>query len=149
MGMLIRMIVGGLLIGLAGTTVAAAQTAAEMNETLDEIFGDHAPYRAFFEKLKKAVADNDRKTVASLVEYPFKARINDKSVTIGDAAHFTADYDKVFTDTVKKAVNNQTYPKLFANWQGVMVGDGEVWFNGICGDDSCSQQTVRIIAVND
>jgi len=144
-----RMLFAALFAGLAGITTAGAQTAGEVNKTLDELYGNHEQYHAFFEKLKKAVAENDKQTVASMVDYPFKARINGKAVTIRDAAHFAADYDKVFTAKVKEAVANQTYEKLFANWQGVMIGDGEVWFSGICNNDACEQQTVRITAVND
>lgn len=43
------------LIGFSGIIAVEAQTAAEVNKTLDELFGEHAPYQAFFEKLKKAV----------------------------------------------------------------------------------------------
>jgi hypothetical protein len=129
--------------------LVGAQTAAEVNSNLDSLFGDHKPYEQFFTKLKKAIAEGDKETVASLVDYPFKARISGKVVTIRDAAHIAADYDKVITAKVKDAVAKQTYATLFANWQGVMIGDGEVWFNGICSDESCKQQTVKIIAVND
>jgi len=41
------------LIGFSGIIAVEAQTAAEVNKTLDELFGEHAPYQAFFEKLKK------------------------------------------------------------------------------------------------
>lgn len=144
-----RTFLAALCIGLAGIAAAQAQSTEEMNATLDDLFGDHAPYHAFFEKLKKAVAENDKKAVAAMVEYPFKARIDDRAVTIRDAAHFVEDYDKVFTPKVRKAVSSQTYPNLFANWQGVMIGDGEIWFGGICSDETCKQETVRITAVND
>jgi hypothetical protein len=36
-----------------------------------------------------------------------------------------------------------TYASLFVNWQGVMIGDGDVWFQGI-GD----KLEVKIFAVN-
>lgn len=140
-----RTLFAALFIGLAGVTTAGAQSAKEMNQTLDDLYGAHAPYHTFFEKLKKAVAENDKEAVASMVEYPFKARINGKAVTVRDAAHFAADYDKVFTAKVKEAVANQTYPNLFANWQGVMIGDGEVWFSGIGNNNT----VVKITAVND
>jgi hypothetical protein len=29
-----------------------------------------------------------------------------------------------------------------------MVGDGEIWFSGICADATCAEVTVRIIAIN-
>lgn len=128
---------------------ASAQSVSEVNAQMDELFGSHKPYHAFFDKLKKAIAADDKKTVASMIDYPFKARINDKAVTIKDQKHFVEDYDKVITHKVKKAVSKQTYADLFANWQGVMIGDGEIWFSGICSDDACKQQTIRIIAIND
>jgi hypothetical protein len=40
---------------------------------------------------------------------------------------------------------NQSYGQLFANSQGVMIGDGQVWFGGVCERQSC---VVRIIAFN-
>lgn len=141
--------VAALVIGLAGSTAAWAQSAEEMDQTLDALYGAHAPYHGFFEALQQAVAADDKQAVAAMVDYPFQARIDGKAVTISDAAHFAEDYDKVFTARVKEAVANQTYPALFANWQGVMIGDGEVWFGGVCSDAACEQQTVRIIAVND
>lgn len=123
---------------------AHAQTAAEVDSTLDSLFGAHAPYRQFFETLQKAVASNDKAAVAALVDYPFQARINGKAVRLRDAAHFIAEYDKIVTPKVKHAVASQTYETLFANWQGVMIGDGEVWFSGVG-----SNNTVRITAIND
>ncbi len=136
-------------IGLGGVGVVRAQSASEVNSNLDTLFGDHVPYEKFFGDLKKAVGAGDKETVASMVDYPFQARIKGKAVKIRDQKHFVADYDQIITSKVKDALAKQTYPTLFANWQGVMIGDGEVWFNGVCGDDSCKQQTVRIIAVND
>lgn len=136
-----------IVLGAAGAV--RAQSAAEVNSNLDTLFGDHAPYAAFFDKLKKAVASGDKATVASMVDYPFQARIKGKAVKIRDQKHFVADYDQIVTSKVKNALASQTYATLFANWQGVMIGDGEVWFNGVCADDSCKQQTVRVIAVND
>lgn len=134
---------------MSGVGVAQAQTAAEVNGNLDALFGDHVPYEKFFDALKKAVGSGDKAAVAAMVDYPFQARISGKAVKIRDQKHFVADYDRIVTGKVKNALAKQTYATLFANWQGVMIGDGEVWFNGVCGDDSCKQQTVRIIAVND
>ncbi|OCP01807.1 MULTISPECIES: hypothetical protein [unclassified Ensifer] len=121
-----------------------AQSPADTDKSLDELFGGHKPYADFFAKLQTAVAADDKATVAGLVDYPFQARIGGKAVKIKDADHFSADYDKVVTQKVKAAVAKQTYATLFANWQGVMVGDGEVWFSGV-GKDS----QVKITAIND
>ncbi|TKT78337.1 hypothetical protein [Aquamicrobium sp. LC103] len=139
-----RTFLATLIIAFAGITTAGAQTVSEMNKTLDDLFGAHAPYVKFFDTLKKAAAADDKQAVASMVDYPFQARINDKAMKIRDEKHFVADYDKIVTRKVKNAIAKQTYPNLFANWQGVMIGDGEVWFSGIGDSD-----TVRITAIND
>ncbi|OHV84470.1 hypothetical protein [Rhizobium sp. LCM 4573] len=132
---------------LALSAPAIAQTAADTDKSLDGLFGDHKPYADFLAKLQKAVAADDKETVASMVDYPFQARIGGKAVKINDARHFIADYDKVVTAKVKGAVAKQTYPTLFANWQGVMIGDGEVWFSEIGKDEQ--HMAVKIIAIND
>lgn len=142
-------LVSSVCLSVGGTGLAAAQTAAEVNSNLDSLFGGHKPYEEFFTMLKKAVADNDKEAIASMVDYPFHARIKGKAVKVRDQKHFVADYDQVVTAKVKDVVAKQTYATLTANWQGVMIGDGEIWFNGICSDDACEQQTVRIIAIND
>jgi hypothetical protein len=123
---------------------AMADPVAEMNSTLDALYGDHARYRAFFDALKKAVADNDKAAVAAMVDYPFQARIGGKAKKIRDAAHFVADYDRIVTAKVKQALAAQSYETLFANWQGVMIGDGEIWFSGVGNGD-----VIKITAIND
>ncbi|MDX3904772.1 MAG: hypothetical protein QHC78_03680 [Pigmentiphaga sp.] len=123
--------------------LAHAQSAADMDARLDTLFGEHVPYRNFFEKLQKAVATDDKAAVAAMVQYPFRARLGGKAHTIRDAGHFVADYDQIMTPEVKRAIAAQTYPELFANWQGISIGSGEIWFSGIgTGKD------IRIIAIN-
>jgi len=129
---------------LAMPTAVYAQTATEVNTSLDALFGQHQPYRSFFDALKAAIAADNKAAVAAMVDYPFQARINDKSVKLRDKAHFIADYDKIVTPKVKSAIEKQTYATLFANWQGVMIGDGEIWFSGV-GDGNA----IKITAIND
>lgn len=136
------------LIVLAAALIApvtvVAQTKAEVDASLDALFGSHQPYRAFFDALKKAIATDDKAAVAAMVDYPFQGRINGKAVKLRDTAHFVADYDKIVTAKVKDAVARQAYATLFANWQGIMIGDGEVWFSGVGDAD-----VIKITAIND
>lgn len=135
-----------LLVGasLVFATPGLAQTVADTDAALDGVFGAHDPYHQFLKTLQKAVAANDKAAVAALIDYPFQARINDKATKLKDPAHFIADYDKIMTSKVRHAIANQTYAGLFANWQGVMIGDGEVWFSGVGGNAK-----IRITAIND
>ncbi|MEK7948390.1 hypothetical protein WKR98_26870 [Pigmentiphaga sp. YJ18] len=126
-----------------GAGAAQAQTAADMDARLDTLFGEHASYRGFFDKLKQAVAAGDKAAVAAMADYPFRTRVEGKAVTIRDAGHFIADYDRIITPKVKDAVSRQTYSELFANWQGISVGSGEIWFGGVG-----KRNDVKITAIN-
>lgn len=128
---------------IAVSTPTRAQTDEDMNKQIDASMGDHKPYAAFFLKLQHAVSAGDKQALAAMVDYPFVAHAQGKAIKINDAKHFVADYDKLVTTKVKAAVAKQTYATLFTNWQGVMVGDGEIWFSGV-GDSN----TVKIIAIN-
>jgi hypothetical protein len=131
-----------IILAVGGSRTAQAQTVADMNSTLDTLFGNHEPYREFLETLKKAVGENDRRGVSAMVAYPFRARIGGKAVKINDAAHFIAEYDAIITARVKQAVMGQAYAALFANWHGVSIGNGEIWFSG-------TGRPVKITAIND
>lgn len=130
-------------IALGASAVAQAQTAAEVDSTLDTLFGSHAPFADFLGALQRAVAADDRQAVAAMVDYPFHARIAGKAASIKDASHFVDAYYHIVTAKVKHAIAEQRYAKLFANWQGVMIGDGEVWFS-LVGKPGA----VRITAIN-
>lgn len=132
------------MLAAAAPLPAADDPAQEMNATLDALFGEHVPYRNFFERLKQAIANNDRAAVAAMIDYPFRARIGGKSVTLRDPAHFIAEFDRIVTARVRQAVLDQQYETLFANWQGVMIGDGEIWFSAVG-----KKGEIRITAIND
>lgn len=128
---------------LGAASAARAQSADELNGRMDTLFGSHAPFQPFFDALQKAVAADDRQAVAAMVDYPFRTRIDGKAVTIKDAAGFVASYDRIITARVRRAVADQSYATLFANWQGVSIGDGEIWFSMVGGT-----KAVRITAIN-
>jgi len=132
-----------MLIACASVGGTFAQTVSEVDSQLDTLFGAHEQYRTFFGKLKGAVAAADKQAVATMIDFPFATRIGGKAVKVRDVKHFVADYDKIITLKIRDAVAKQRYEDLFANWQGVMIGDGEVWFSGIGDND-----TVKIIAIN-
>ena len=136
-----------LLFGCLALALAAAPAPSHAQETTDQrfdsLFGAHEPYRAFFQTLRTAIAKGDAKGVAALVSYPLSVRIGGKKTTIANAAAFERHYAQIVTPALRRAVAEQEYDDLFANWQGVSIGDGTLWFSGM-GDS----QEVRITAIN-
>lgn len=84
--------------------------------------------RAFLAELKAALKSGDKKRVAGLVHYPLKVTSSHGNRVVRSSTEFVKDYDHLLTPLVTKAVEQQVPACLFANYQGVMIGDGEIWF---------------------
>jgi len=106
-------------------------------------------YRTFLTQLQSAVRANDRGAVVRLVGLPLRVNSNGTSQVYRDAASVKRDYERIFTPSVRQAILNQRFERLFGRDQGVMIGDGQVWFDHRCTNASCSPPgPVRITAIN-
>ncbi|REE85143.1 hypothetical protein A8990_11361 [Paenibacillus taihuensis] len=99
---------------------------------------------AVFNKVQKAIADGDQAEVANNILYPLRVNSKDGSELIQTRHDFVEHYDEIITEGVKKAIANQSVDKLFVNYQGVMVGNGDIWFGGSADEN----QVIGIIAIN-
>jgi hypothetical protein len=141
-----------LVLGIALAVTVAGPAGAQSDEAtsgrLEALFGEHEPYQAFLAALKDAVSARDKAAVAAMIAYPFETTIAGERVTLASEDEVALRYDRLFTPAVLSAIDRQTYATLFANAEGVMIGDGHVWFSGICSDAACAKVIVKIIAVN-
>lgn len=85
----------------------------------------------FFSEFQTAFRDNDRKKVAGLIEYPLLTSLHGKRVNIRRAAVLLSHYDEIFDDGVRCAILGASAKSVWGNWQGFMIGNGEIWFDGI------------------
>ena len=76
-----------------------------------------------------AIADEDRESVAQMIEYPIWAYIDGERKQTLNQDEFLINYDKIFTDKFKTFLAGTRPHHMFANWEGVMLGRGEIWFN--------------------
>jgi hypothetical protein len=139
---------------VAGTDSAATPAAApaeaesdasgDARERITRLLGDADQYEGVFNDLQRGVAAGDRAAVAGLMRYPVRVSIGGKSQKIADAAAFQRDYDKIVTPALAKLISEQKFDTLFVNWQGVMLGQGEVWINGKCLDKDCAKAEVKV-----
>jgi len=84
-----------------------------------------------FNIIKSLVQNNEKSKVANYVSYPLNVNRKDKKIKINSKEDFIRSYNTIITEDVKKALLNQDVTKTFVNYQGVMVGDGEMWFTHI------------------
>ena len=119
----------------------------ETDSRLDTLFGAHEPYASFLAKLKSAAAKEDWATIGDLIAYPLKVTVGGQHLVLRSAAQFRARATNVMTAKVLNAIKEQSYAGLFANAQGVMMGNGEVWFSAICGPTDCNNAPIKITAI--
>jgi len=132
---------------VAGTDSAATPAAPAEGGTRDRIndlLGNADKYESVFNDLQRGIAAGDRAAVAGLMRYPVRVSIAGKSQQVKDAASFQRDYDKIVTPSLTKLIGEQKFDELFVNWQGVMLGQGEVWINGVCPDNDCKNADVKV-----
>jgi hypothetical protein len=99
----------------------------------------------FLAALQAAVAQENRGQVADLVAFPLNVNAGVAKVIVPSKQEFIDNYEQIITPAVKAAILAQTAAGLFVNWQGVMIGNGEVWFGGV---GNAPPYQVRIIAIN-
>ncbi len=98
--------------------------------------------RAFLAELQAAAQASDKDKIAGMISYPLNFIHEGKHTRIRNKATFLDRYDTIFNDHVRNAILEQSAHCLFGNYQGEMIGQGEVWFSEL-GDGS-----VKIITVN-
>ncbi|MDF2944797.1 MAG: hypothetical protein K0S01_3655 [Herbinix sp.] len=120
----------GVEVGDNPYSVAGIDNASEFEKT--------------FHLLQDLVAKEDKKTVAEYVAYPINVMIDGTKTNITDENKFIENYDRIINKTVKDAFLNQNVEDLFVNYMGVMVGQGELWFNQLEG----TKHTYSIYGIN-
>jgi bla regulator protein BlaR1 len=90
---------------------------------------DPKAFESAFNEVKALVAKGDKAKVADYIKYPINAYIDGTRQSITSKDQFIKNYDKIFTSKVRTAFLNQDVSTTFVNYQGVMVGNGELWFS--------------------
>ncbi|HZF41705.1 MAG TPA: hypothetical protein VE715_23000 [Blastocatellia bacterium] len=104
----------------------------------------------FFISFKGAVAKNDRKKVASLIDFPIEFFLASGSkVKIKNEADFLGKYDQIFDETFKQVILQTKVKDLWARDQGVAMPSGEIWINKISKDVKRPEKyTLKITTIN-
>lgn len=108
--------------------------ATERNLALEQQLADAGletdVTQQFVSQLRMAALQNDRQTLVNLVRFPFTTYDHgEPTVTYHNAEALLQHFDWVFTARVIKVMQEAHYDRLFVNQDGVMLGDGEVWFD--------------------
>jgi hypothetical protein len=107
---------------------------------------------AFLAKFQDALKSNDKDAVASLVRYPLLVTTGGKRRV--SRAQLLADFDHIFTPTLRAAILSATADDVWGNVHGFMVARGAIWFdtvvprNGPTDDKNLAKYPVKLITIN-
>jgi hypothetical protein len=87
------------------------------------------PASQFLAGLQRAVGVGDRASVAAMIRYPLRVNGVKGLHWITTPAQMLRHYTAIMTPHMKASISTQRAECLFANWQGVMIDNGEVWFD--------------------
>jgi hypothetical protein len=108
---------------------------------------DPAAKQNFVIAPQNAVGADDKNWLADHMNFPVKY-FGKQRTTIADKAAFVAGYASFMSPRLKAVVLAQDAGKVFENWQGAMIGDGDrnIWISQIGTADNAPY---RIISIND
>jgi hypothetical protein len=115
---------------------------------MERIYGDHRVYEDFFYSFRSSVLSKEVEKVSSHINYPLNWYSADGVKTIDSKEQFIEQYHNIFTTHLYSIVNDQKFESLFAKDAGVMFGQGEVWFSGVCVNEECKKVIVKVTAIN-
>ena len=114
-----------LAMGITGIAVAAQAPTSQFSPAGID---DPKLVDRFLTNLQTAVAADDAAGVAQLGRYPAEVVIDKKRRRVRSRAEFEKVYAQLFTPCMKRVVAATRPEDLFANWQGVSLGQGAMWF---------------------
>jgi hypothetical protein len=103
--------------------------------------------KAFFQEIKQAIESHDAKWIAENINLPLNVNINGKKFSIKTEKSFIKNYDNIITTSIVDAVRLQDENDMFKNWQGIMIGRGQIWF-GQYIDEKVNRSFYYIKAIN-
>jgi len=104
------------------------RVAAQQADPFAPAGTDAVAVRRFLGELQRAVAADDRAAVLALFACPCTVWDGRRQRHVRDASQIRPFYDSVFDAALKQQIAAARPEDLFANWQGVMLGDGRLWF---------------------
>jgi hypothetical protein len=77
----------------------------------------------------RAIQTSSAEQIANLVEYPISISIGNKEMTIASESEFIGHFNAIITEKLKNKLSLAFPHNMFVRYDGIMIGDGEIWLN--------------------
>lgn len=127
---------------------ALAQSEEDVMNQIESLHGKSVEFSEAFGLLQDAFLFGDPTTIADLGAYPFEVAANGELYDIFAPQDLIDNFDVLLTQDTIDALSSQDYADLIVNSDGVGFGNGVLWMNLVCTDDSCSDSYWGITRIN-
>ena len=81
-------------------------------------------------KVKVSILKGDKSWIANHVSYPIKTSLDKKNrITIKNKKQLINNFYRIFHAEYRRKIESYYTSNLFNNYQGAMIGRGEIWIN--------------------
>jgi hypothetical protein len=85
--------------------------------------------RKFLADIVSALQKKDSAWIASRMVYPLSVVVSNRTDIVRSKEEFAPILKRQLTDSVRSKITTSAREHPFKNWQGVMIGDGILWFS--------------------
>ena len=118
---------------------ATAQMSPEqMNAQIEQVHGFSAEFGTAFDEITAAMRDGDPDTVAAYGAYPLEVAANGELYDILEAQDLVDNWNSLLLPQTIQDIGEQDYGSLIVTSDGIGFGNGTMWLNFVCDDDSCT-----------
>lgn len=123
---------------------ALAASEEEVRSQIETVLGDVQGFEDALGTVTDAIRLDDPDALAAVTDFP----LGNSGEDVQDSEGLAERWDELFNEKVKNAVDSGRYDELIVNSEGVGIGNGEIWINRFCDNDSCSEAHWALARVN-
>jgi hypothetical protein len=94
-----------------------------------DIYPITAADQKFLAEVVDAIHKKDVVWLAGHMAYPISVTVSNRTYVVKSQKEFAPILSRGLTDRIRTQIADAAKAPLFKNWQGVMVGDGLLWFS--------------------
>lgn len=129
-------------------TLRSISGSSYLNRYSGFLYGSDQDVEDFMKRIKSAILKGDKNWIARHLHYPIRVSLNgQEDITLKNKEQLMANFDAVFYPEFKEQIKRFCSCNLFVNYQGAMLGNGQIWINQT-PKSTIEKYSYRITAIN-
>ena len=103
---------------------------SDYDHRYSDFYGTDDDVENFMKRIKTSILNGDKEWIANHISYPLKTTLNNtKTLTIKNKKQLIDNFYQIFHSEFKDKIKSFCVCNMFNNYQGTMLGNGQIWIN--------------------